>query len=54
MTADYVRAVIAEVIAEMGGATKKEMGKVMQAVMQRARGRFPGGEVKPLVEAALS
>jgi uncharacterized protein YqeY len=53
LSADEVRGIIAEVIAELGATSKKDMGRVMGALMPRVRGRFPGGEVKGLVDAAL-
>lgn len=54
LTPDEARAVVLETIAELGLSGKAATGAVMKAVMPKLRGRFPGGEVKTLVEAALA
>jgi len=48
-----VEAIIKGIIAEVGATSKKEMGKVMGKLMPQVKGRFPGDQVKALVEAAL-
>lgn len=53
LTADEVRAIIAEVIAATGATSRREMGKVMGPLMPKVKGRFPGKDVKALVEEAL-
>ena len=40
-------------ITEIGATSKKDMGRVMKLVMPKTRGRFPGKDVKPLVDEAL-
>ncbi len=53
LTADEVKALVAQVIAEVGATSKKDMGKVMGKLMPHVKGRFPGDQVKPIVEGAL-
>jgi uncharacterized protein YqeY len=48
-----VRARIAEVIAETGAASRKDMGKLMGRLAGEMKGRFPGDQLKRLVEEAL-
>ncbi len=54
LTAEEVATIIQEVVKTTGATSKKDFGRVMGALMPKIRGRFPGKEVKPLVEAALS
>lgn len=54
LTPDEVRAIIAEIVAATGATSKREMGKVMGPLMSKVKGRFPGSDVKALVEEALS
>jgi len=54
LSADEVRAIVAEAVAESGATSKRDMGAVMKLVMPKVKGRFPGKEVRPLVDAALS
>ena len=49
-----VRQIVAEVIAETGAASLKEMGKVMPQVMARTRGAADGKLVNQLVREQLS
>jgi len=44
---------VSQTIAGMGNVTKKDMGRVMGAVMKAAGGLADGGKVKKLVEAKL-
>lgn len=53
LTADEVKAIIAGVIAEVGATTRKDMGKVMGKLMPHVKGKYPGDQVKPLVESLL-
>jgi uncharacterized protein YqeY len=46
--------IIRETIAEVGATTPREMGKVMQAVMPKVRGRADGKEVNQLVRDLLN
>jgi uncharacterized protein YqeY len=50
---DEVRAMAREVIAAVGASSKKDMGKVMGPLMPKLKGRFPGKDVKPLIESLL-
>lgn len=47
--ADVVRAVVERV----GATSKKDLGKVMGPAMAELKGRFPGKDVKSLVESLL-
>ena len=53
LTLDEVKALVQQVIAEVGATSKKDMGKVMGKLMPHVKGRFPGDQVKPVVEALL-
>ena len=48
-----VRVRVVEVIAEIGATTRKEMGKIMGRLSAETKGRFPGDQLKRLVEEAL-
>ena len=48
-----VETIIKGIVAEVGATSKKDMGKVMGKLMPQVKGRFPGDQVKALVEAAL-
>jgi uncharacterized protein YqeY len=54
LSPDEARKVIAEVIAELGASSMADLPRVMKVLMPRIKGRFPGKEVKPLLEEALS
>lgn len=50
---DEVAALAREVAAEVGATSMKDMGRVMSALMPRLKGRFPGKDVKPILEEVL-
>lgn len=50
---DDVRAIVGEVIAAVGAAGMKDMGKVMGALMPRIKGKYDGQAARAFVEAAL-
>ena len=54
MIADEIEEIVKTVIAETGSTGKKDMGKVMQAVMARVAGRADGKEVNRMVSSLLS
>ena len=54
MTAGEIETMVKAVIAETGAVGKKDMGKVMQAVMARVAGRVDGKEVNRMVSSLLS
>ena len=54
MDALEIENIVKTVIAETGAAGKKDMGKVMQAVMALAAGRADGKEVNRMVSSQLS
>lgn len=53
LTEAEAKALVAETIAAVGATSRKEMGKVMGKLMPATKGRFPGDQLKALVEAAL-
>lgn len=53
LSEDEVRALVRDAIEQTGASSKKDMGRVMGAVMPQLRGRFPGAGVKPIVESLL-
>ena len=54
LSADEIRDIVKQAIADTGAAGKKDMGKVMQAVMPQVRGRADGKEVNRIVNESLS
>jgi len=54
LTADAVLDMLKETVAEVGASSMSDMGKVMGKVMPKLRGRFPGKEVRPLLQTLLS
>ena len=53
LSVDEAREVITATIAELGITSKKEVNKLMAPLMAKLKGRFPGKDVKPLVESLL-
>jgi uncharacterized protein YqeY len=53
LSADEVTAMAKEVIAEVGATTVKDAGKVMGKLSPKLKGRFPGKDIKPIVESLL-
>ena len=53
LTEADVAAIVEAVIAETGAASKKDMGKVMGAVVAQTKGRFDGSKIKDIVMAKL-
>lgn len=51
---DELIAVTKEAIAEVGAQSKKDMGKVMKIVMEKAKGRADGKTVSQIVSSQLS
>lgn len=51
MSADDVKKLIDALVAELGIASKKDVGKLMKALMPKIKGVFPGNEAKKLVDA---
>jgi uncharacterized protein len=54
LTSDELRTVVNEVIAEIDAKGPKEMGRVMQIIMNRHKGRVDGKVVSTLVRSRLS
>lgn len=53
ISADEVRKIVEEVIAKVGAATPKDMGKVMGALMPRVKGHADGKLVNEIVRSLL-
>ena len=53
LSAGELETIIAETISEVGASSMREMGKVMQAVMPKVRGRADGKEVNQIVRKLL-
>src|SRR5688500_11738355 len=51
---DELQALVADAWAETGGQSQEEMGRVMSAVMSKARGRADGRRISELVKERLS
>jgi uncharacterized protein YqeY len=54
LSEDEVRKIVTDTIAEVGAASKKDMGKVMGALMPKLQGRADGKLVNQLVQQHLS
>jgi uncharacterized protein len=54
LTSDELRTVVNEIIAEIDAKGPKEMGRVMQIIMNRHKGRVDGKVVSTLVRSRLS
>lgn len=50
---DELKAIVAEVIAETGAASPKDMGKVMPKVIARTKGRADGKRINAIVRELL-
>ncbi|MFO0750099.1 MAG: GatB/YqeY domain-containing protein [Myxococcota bacterium] len=53
LTRDEVEVIARELVTEVGATSKKDMGKVMGKLMAKVKGRFPGDQVKSIVEGIL-
>ncbi|MBE9531243.1 MAG: GatB/YqeY domain-containing protein [Proteobacteria bacterium] len=53
LTEDELRSVVKAAIAETGASTMKDMGKLMQASMARAKGKADGNVVSAIVKELL-
>jgi len=51
---EELKALIAEVVKDLGATSKKEMGAVIKAVMQKAAGKADGKSVSRIVSGILS
>lgn len=54
MTEEQIVPLLEAVIAELGAATKKDMGRVMKEMQQRTEGRAPGKLLSALVSKRLA
>lgn len=50
---EELKGIVAEVVAEVGAATMKDMGKVMPAVMAKTKGRADGKRINAMVRELL-
>jgi gatB/yqey domain protein len=53
LTADEVKKIVEDTVAEVGAATAKDMGKVMGVLMPRLKGRADGKLVNEIVRSLL-
>ena len=53
LSADEVKKIVEEAVAEVGAATAKDMGKVMGVLMPRVKGRADGKLVNEIVRSLL-
>jgi len=54
MDEDEIRELVAKVIEEVGASSPKDIGKVMQAVMPKVKGRADGSVVNKIVRELLA
>lgn len=53
LTRDEAETIVCDMIAELGVTSRKQFGQVMSKVVPVLKGRFPGNEVKDLVQGLL-
>ena len=53
LSQEELEKIVKEVIDESGASTKKDMGRVLKEVMQRAKGRADGKLVSQIVSGLL-
>lgn len=53
LSREEVAALVKEAITETGASTKKDMGKVMKFVMEKAKGRVDGKTISEIVSGEL-
>lgn len=54
LSADEIRVLVREAIAQVGATSKKEMGKVMGVVIPKVKGKADGTTVQTIVNEELS
>ena len=54
LSEDALKQIISQVITEIGATSKKEMGKVMDLVLPKVKGKADGGLVNKIVQQMLS
>ncbi|KGP73153.1 GatB/YqeY domain-containing protein [Pontibacillus yanchengensis] len=54
LSEDELDEIVKETISELGATSKKDMGKVMSAVMPKVKGKADGSQVNQLVQKHLS
>jgi len=54
MSDEELRAIVGDAVAASGASSRKEMGKVMSAVMPQVKGRADGKRVSAIVQELLS
>lgn len=54
LTKEELEVIVADVIAETGAASMKDMGKIMSAVMPKVKGRADGKMINEIVKEKLS
>lgn len=53
LSPDEAASIVRQIIADLGVSSKKDIGKIMKPVMEKLKGRFPGKDVRALVDAQL-
>ncbi|CEH29639.1 hypothetical protein AM501_22470 [Aneurinibacillus migulanus] len=54
LSEEEIRALVSEIIQQTGASSKKDMGKVMGALMPKVKGRADGALVNKVVQESLS
>ncbi len=53
LSKDEVVEIVKQAIADTGAGSMKDFGRVMGAVMPKLKGKFPGKDVKPILNSLL-
>ena len=54
LTDDELEAIVQVTISEVGATSKKDIGKVMSAIMPKVKGKADGAKINQLVQKHLS
>ncbi|MBY7143343.1 GatB/YqeY domain-containing protein [Virgibacillus sp. NKC19-3] len=54
LTDDELKVIVQQAIQEVNATSKKDMGKVMSAIMPKVKGRADGAQINKLVQRQLS
>lgn len=54
LTTEELKAIVQSTVQEVNATSKKDMGKVMSAVMPKIKGKADGSQIKEIVQSELS
>lgn len=54
LTLDELKAIVQQTVQEVNATSKKDMGKVMRAIMPKVKGKADGSQIKEMVQSQLN